>query len=194
MKIIGRYAMTEPSEMQELYGVKVREPDGRQTDNPNGRAVDIKQLWSRQHEILNLDSLGYKGTEIAKMLGITPTTVSNALNSTLGTEEKSNIRKTRDEEFEELREEVMVLTKKSLIVYNEILDSETEAMTLKKATADTVALDLAGMRAPTRIDSRTVHTTATVEEIEGFKRRGIEAAKSMNQIVTVANEGKRSVA
>ena len=176
------------------YGFTVRESDARRTENPNGRAVDIKKLWSRQHEILNLDSLGYKGTEIAKMLGVTPTTVSNALNSTLGTEEKSNIRKTRDEEYEELREEVMVLTKKSLIVYNEILESETEAMTLKKATADTVALDLAGMRAPTRIDSRHVSVSATPEEIENFKRRGIKAAKQMGQIVVVEGEGTRNVA
>ena len=186
--------MSETTEMKELYGFKVREPDKRKSDNPNGRTVDIKKLWSRQHEIINLDSLGYKGTEIAKMLGVTPMTVSNALNSTLGTEEKSNVRKTRDEEFEDLREEVMELTKKSLKVYNEILESETEAMTLKKATADTVALDLAGMRAPTRIDSRHINATATLEEIEGFKARGIAAAKQMGQIVTVEGEGNRNVA
>jgi len=186
--------MTETEETTRPYGFKVREPDNRRSENPNGRTVDIKRLWSRQHEIINLDSLGYKGTEIAKMLGVTTMTVSNALNSTLGTEEKSNVRKTRDEEFGELRDEVMDLTKKALVVYNEILDSETEAMTLKKATADTVALDLAGMRAPTRIDSRTVHATATLEEIEGFKQRGIEAAKQMGQIVVVEGEGTRNVA
>ena len=87
--------MTE-NESETLYGFTVREQDGRKAADPANRSVDIKSLWSRQHEILNLDSLGYKGSDIARMLGISPTTVSNALNSTLGKAVKSELRKDRD--------------------------------------------------------------------------------------------------
>jgi predicted transcriptional regulator len=165
-----------------LYGFKVREPDKRR--NPNGRSVDIKSLWDRQHEILNLNALGYKGSEIAKLLGIHPVTVSNCLNSTLGKEAKSDIRKERDDEYEQLREEVLELTKKGLEVYKKILENvSVYGAKLQKETADTVVLELAGMRAPTRIDTRSMHMSVTTDEIEEFKRRGIEAARVSGRLV-----------
>ena len=170
---------------QSLYGFPIRDLDRRR--NPNGRSVDIKQFYSRQHEIVNLDSLGYKGTEIASMLGISPVTVSNALNSTLGKGVKSDVRKTRDEEYEELREDVMELTRKSLKVYHEIFDEPRESgivsMGMRKATADTVALELSGLRAPTQINTQSVHAHLTIDEIEDLKRRGIAAARANGKIV-----------
>ena len=56
---------------------------------------------------------------------------------------------------------------------------------LKKETADTVVLDLAGHRAPTKIDTRSMHFTASLEEIEEFKRRGIAAARAAGMIVDI---------
>ena len=176
-------------EKNSLYGFPVREEDKRR--NPNGRVVDIQKLWSRSKEILHLDSLGYKGSEIARMLGIHPVTVSNTLNSTLGKEAQLTIRGNRDDEYEELREEVMDLTRKALKTYHEIFDSPSESAKLKKETADTVALELSGLRVPTKIDSRHVSTTLTAEEIDAFKRRGIEAAKANGSIVEVEGEGSR---
>jgi len=174
-------------EKKSLYGFPVREPDQRR--NPNGRSVDIKQLWSRSHEILNLDSLGYKGTEIASMLGVHPVTVSNTLNSTLGKETKSDIREKRDEEYNELREEVMELTRKSLKVYKKILEDESVyGAKMQKDTADTVTLELSGLRAPTRIDTRSMHMSVTSAEIDEFKRRGIAAARASGKIVDIHPE------
>jgi len=166
-----------------FYGFKFREPDKRR--NPNGRSFDIKALWDRQHEILNLNSLGYKGSEIANMLGISRVTVSNCLNSTLGLEVKKDLRQSRDAAYEELREEVLELTKKGLEIYKEILNSDDESTKMKKETADTVILELSGMRAPTRIDSRSMHMSVTADEIEEFKRRGIEAAKASGKLAHV---------
>jgi predicted transcriptional regulator len=180
----------EMIEEESLYGFPVREFDNRKTRNPNGRVVDIKRFYSRQHEIIQLDSLGYKGSEIAKMLGITPATVSNTLNSTLGITAKSDVRKTRDEEYEELRDDVMELTRKSLKVYHEIFDDRDKNVSqlLKKGTADTVVLELSGLRVPTKVDSRSVHYNATKEEIEEFKKRGMEAAKASGRIIEVESE------
>jgi hypothetical protein len=44
------------------------------------------------------------------------------------------------------------------------------------------------MRAPTKIDSRTVSFTASFDEIEEFKRRGIEAARAAGMIVDLPKE------
>jgi len=187
-EILEKFEKIEQEKVRNsLYGFPVREPDQRR--NPHGRVVDIKALWSRHKEILQLDSMGYKGMEIAKMLNIHPVTVSNCLNSTLGKEAQLAIREERDEEYEQLREEVLDLTRKSLDVYREILSDESEGRKLKKETADTVVLELSGMKAPTRIESRSLHAILTPDEIEDFKHRGMAAAKAAGKLIDVG-EGK----
>jgi len=175
-----------------LYGFEFREPDARrERKNEDGsRKFDIKQLWQRSHEILNLALLGYKQTEIAKQLNIHPQTVCNTLNSSLGQKSISGKRKSRDEEYEVLQEDILELTRKSLKTYHEILDDEMEGRKLKKETADTVVLELSGLRVPTRIDSRSMSFSLSPEEITAFKQRGMEAAKAAGKIVEVEGESK----
>lgn len=175
------------AESSTLYGFKFREPDQRRVEG--NRVVDIKQLWQRSHEILNLALLGHKQEQIAKMLCLHPSTVSNTLNSTLGKEALAERREARDQEYEELYEEVMDLTKKSLEVYKDILDRESAdpevSLKMKKETADTVVLELSGLRAPTKIDSRHVGVHLTSEEIEQFKQRGLAAAKASGKLIDI---------
>ena len=177
-----------------LYGFKFREADLRRerTDEDGRRRYDIKQLWQRSHEILNLALLGHKQTDIAKLLNIAPQTVCDTLNSTLGRETLAERRQARDAEYEGLRDEVMELTRKGLKVYDQILRDESESAKLKKDTADTVILELSGLRVPTRVDSRSIHTTLTAEELEEFKRRGAEAARAAGKLVEVDYESKKS--
>ena len=176
--------MSTPNEhRQSLYGFEMLSTDGRRTDRTGTH--DIKSLWQRQHEIVNLAIQGMKQNKIAEQLEVSPVTVSNALNSTLGREKLSKMRKGRDEEAVKVSEEVARLSAKALEVYEEIFDSDNASLTLKKTTADTVLMDLAGHRAPTKIDSRTVSMTATPKEIEEFKRRGIQAAKDANMPITI---------
>jgi len=164
-----------------LYGFPVREPDSRFASER--KVHDIKRLWSRNKEILQLDSLGYKGTEIAKMLNIDPKTVSLTLNSTLGKEAQAAIRDERDEEYHAMRQSITELTWKSLEKYEEILGSENAGLKLQKEVADTVTLELAGMRAPTKIQSFSAHAVLTAEELSEFKERGISAARASGRLV-----------
>lgn len=158
-----------------LYGFEMRDVDNRRTGRES--IHDIKQLWQRSHEIIGLALQGMKNTEIAKILGITPQTVSNTLNSTLGREKLSDMREERDEHYVEVSKQVRELTIKALAVYRNLFDSPSVDPELRKKTADTVTLDIAGMRAPTKVDTRTLHAHATIEEINDFKRRGLEAIK-----------------
>lgn len=170
-----------------LYGFEFREPDLRRKDSDERKTYDIKQLWQRNHEIVNLAARGFKQTQIAEILNINPQTVSNTLNSELGQHKLSEIRLERDEEAKKVSEKIRVLTNKALQVYHEIFDDQSGECTLrdKKGTADTVLLELSGLRAPTKIQSQHVSTTLTMEELEEFKKRGIQAAKESGLIVTV---------
>jgi len=57
--------------------------------------------------------------------------------------------------------------------------------------ADTVLLELSGLRAPTRIQSHSVHTVLSAEELEEFKKRGIAAARESGLVIDVPPETKQ---
>lgn len=173
-----------------LYGFEFRDVDKRRVDQEDRKTYDIKQLWQRNHEIVNLAARGYKQVEIAEILNITPQTVSNTLNSELGQHKLSEIRLERDEEAKKVSEKIRVLTNKALSVYHEIFDDVSGECGLKDKVkvADTVLLELSGLRAPTRIQSQHISTTLTAEELEEFKRRGIAAARESGMIVDVESK------
>ena len=174
------------AEVQRLYGFDGRMCDGRRSSS--GRKTgNIKQLWQRSHEIINMASLGMKHTEIAKELNITTATVSNTVNSELGQKKISEIRKSRDEYVKECNEKVMDLTEKALNFYTQVLDSPAnDPMKLK--VADTVMLELSGLRVPTKTQSNNLNLHATMEDINNFKRRGLEAARLRGDVVDVDYE------
>lgn len=166
-----------------LYGFEFREVDLRRAAEGERKTYEIKQLWQRNHEIINLAAQGFKNTDIAEILGITPACVSQTLNSELGQLKLSEIRQARDDEAKKNLEKIRVLTSKAIQVYHEIFDNESGEATLKdrKSVADTVMLELSGMRTPTRIQS--VSTTLTAAELEEFKERGRRAAAQSGLII-----------
>ena len=171
-----------------LYGFETRAVDKRFTERKN--SPNIKSLWQRSHEILGLALQGHKQKDIAEMLGITPATVSNLVNSELGEKKLSEMREKRDGEFIDVSKKVSELAEKALKVYEEIFDSKTVSYTLKKATSDSVLMDLGGHRSPTKVDTRSLHLTATKEEVDEFKRLGIEAAKNSGFLIELDDETK----
>ena len=171
-----------------LYGFDYLEPDQRRRKKEaEPLAYEIKQLWQRSHEIVNLSARGYKNKEIAQILNISPVTVSNTLNGKLGQYKLSEIRQDRDMETKKTVEKIRVLTDKALNVYHETFDNESGEATLKdrKSVADTVVLELSGLRVPTRVQSHSVHTTLTKDEIESFKERGTKAAHDSGIVIDV---------
>ena len=163
-----------------LYGFEFRDIDQRRTseDMPRKR-FEIKALWQRSHEIINLASRGYKQSDIAEILNISESCVSTTLNSELGQKKLADIRLVRDEDAKKTSEKIRILTAKAIEKYHEIFDNEDGQATLKdqKDVADTVLLELSGLRSPTKIQSSSINMTLTSEEIEAFKSRGLEAAK-----------------
>ncbi len=168
-----------------LYGLEFRDTDLRRANEDERKTYDIKQLWQRSHEIINLTARGFKNVEVAEILGITPQTVSNTINSELGQKKLSDIRVDRDDEAKKISEKIRVLTAQALRTYSEIIENEKGEATLKdrKDVADTVVLELSGLRAPTRHVS--AHMQLTPEELAGFKTRGKLAAEQEGVIIDV---------
>lgn len=173
-----------------LYGFEMREQDLRRKDGEERKTYEIKQMWQRTHEIVNLAAQGFKQVDIARILNIDPQTVSNALNSQLGEEKLAIVRKSRDEEAKVMVERIRVLTDKAIATYHEIFDDESGNIGLmhKKEVADTVLLELSGLRVPTKVQGHSIHTFLTSQELDEFKRRGIEAARESGMIVDVPSE------
>jgi predicted transcriptional regulator len=175
-----------------LYGFEFRDVDLRRTPEGETRnRYEIKALWQRSHEIINLSARGYKGSDIAEILNISEACVSMTLNSELGQKKLAEIRNVRDEDAKKTSEKIRILTAKAIETYHEIFDNEDGQATLKdrKDVADTVLLELSGLRAPTKIQSSSVTTVLTAEEIENFKNRGIKAAKEAGMVIDVESAG-----
>lgn len=160
-----------------LYGLEFREIDGRRAPEGERKTPEIKALWQRSHEIINLAVRGFNNADIAKILNITPVTVSNTLNSELGELKLSDMRKERDKDAAQAYERIRLLSEKAMSVYNKIFENEGNKCSLEfqKETADTVMLELSGHRAPTKVQSQSVSMVMTAEELSEFKQRGIEA-------------------
>ena len=179
-----------------LYGFDYLEPDNRrradqyEEGEKEPLSYEIKQLWQRSHEIVNLSATGYKNKEIAQILNISPITVSNTLNGKLGQHKLSEIRGDRDQEAKKTVEKIRVLTNKALNIYHDIFDNEDGRATIKdqKAVADTVVLELSGLRVPTKVQSHSVHTNLTKDEIDAFKIRGNQAAQSTGIVIDIESE------
>ena len=171
-----------------LYGFDYREVDLRRVaDREEKKTYNIKALWQRSHEIINLAAQGYKNTDIAEILGVTPACVSLTLNSELGQKKLSDIRQDRDADARKTSEKIRVLTAKAILTYHEIFDNEDGQATLRdrKDVADTVLLELSGLRVPTKIHSSSVSTVLSAAEIEEFKNRGLKAAKESGMVIDV---------
>lgn len=178
-----------------MYGQLIRDFDQRRVPREDRGTYDIKQFWQRHHEICNLAAQGYKQVEIAYILGITPQTVSNTLNSTLGEEKLSVIREERDKDAKLTVERIRILRDKALKVYQELFDGVDEhgntvdaTMSQRIHAADVVTLELAQMKAPTKIQATSTHTVLTGEELLAIKQRAIDEGKKCGMIVETTAE------
>jgi len=138
---------------------------------------DYRQFSETNREIVRLASMGLSNKQIARLLDRSEVTVSRTLNSSIGIAELSKLREKRNMESFDFMEEVRsTLLPKCSKTYNEILDKDDISYELKKKTADTIALDICGHRAPTKVETFNEHYVDNMEEL---RRRGREAMKTL---------------
>jgi len=151
-----------------------REQDARRSDRSGTH--DIKQLWERSHEMLRLAFLGWNHKDIADKLGVTPVTVNNTVNSTLGQRKLAMLDDARDADSIDVAEKVAELAPKAVEIYKEILEEEEASLSLKKKTADTILKDILGHQAPKKVEGRFAHAHLGEEDINRIKERSRAAA------------------
>lgn len=170
-----------------LYGFEylVDNPDLRR--KPKSNHYNIKQLWQRNHEIINLAVRGFNQVTIADILGVSTQCVSDTLNSDLGKHKLAELRRTSVEEARIVQEKIRVLTNKALQVYNEIFDDESGECNLsdKKKVADTIVLELSGLRAPTKVHSTHASYTLSKEDIDAMKIRALDEAEKAGIVIDI---------
>ncbi len=155
----------------------MNEPEKRDRRRSPTRSWDIKQLWQRNHEIIRLAFLGWKHKDIAEHLGVTPVTVSNTVNSTLGKDKLNLMTGARDAETIDVAKEISNMAPKALKIYDKILDEESPAsLSLQKQTADTGLKDILGYAAPKKFEGKFAHAHLSADDLDRVKQRGRAAA------------------
>jgi len=171
-----------------LYGQ--REPDRRRVRGER-KSFDIKKLWDRNHEICNLAVMGMNQEDIAKALGVSPVTVSNTVNSTLGKEKLALMRGSRDADTWDAAKKIQEVAKKALTFLelamdDQVTDLEGQPIQVTVGTKVNIAKhvlnDLSGLKAPTRVEGKFAHAHLTSEDIEELKERGRKAAAELDVI------------
>lgn len=187
---LEEYKMEGVQTRNGLYGFEFRDTDKRRKTKDLRKTYDVKSLWQRNHEIVNMAARGFKQVEIAEILNIHPQTVSNTLNSELGERKLSDIRLERDNEAKVTSEKIRTITNKALKVYNEIFDDTSGQVGLKDKGnfAEGFLKEMSGLRAPTQVHSVNTSYTLTPEELRAFNKRGIEAAKGAGIIIDIKPE------
>ncbi len=168
--------------MLDVYGNTTRD---KRRKVGGSRKNELKNLQSKNHEILNLDSVGMKGTHIAKALGVSKVTVSNTLNSSVGKEKMRIMRGAADGTALKVQDRIQGMTEKALDVLEKILDNEDEraSLSLRRNVARDVLIELGGHGAPKKLDVRSATTVITPEFLDELKQQGKRAAEECGMIV-----------
>lgn len=132
------------------------------------RKYNIQKLWDVHHEILRLTLLGLKSVDIATMLGVTPAMVSYTQNSTIAKRQLAVMRGARDANAVDVAKTIQELQPAAVQKLSELMESETEAISLKAAMT---LLDRGGNAPVQRVQADHRHLSFTLDEINDIKNR-----------------------
>lgn len=158
------------------------------------RSFELKNLWEKNHEILNLASLGYSAEAVAETLGVTKATVSNTVNCPLGREKLQTLRAIRDKGVVDIAKEVAERVPRCLDVVDDILDNAN--YNTKMRAVELVLLELGGYAAPKKIEGKFSHGIFTPQDLLEIRKRSLEAAEAAGLVerasASEASEGNGS--
>jgi len=147
--------------------------------SPNPRQQAPKNLRSINHEILRLTLLGWKGTEIAAHLGCSNITVSNTLHSPKGRAVLMMMQQARAERTIDIAEDMRVFAPRALEVWKECIDDPEGVVPLPIRSREAREfLGVCGFVKPQRIQSQSITTHLTLEEITQLKEQARARAQA----------------
>lgn len=135
------------------------------------KSYSIQKLWSRQKEIIRLVASGlHTQREVAEILGIAESTVSNIVTSALGRQTLDMLEGAADAETVDLMVKIRALAPIALSVQEEMLLDAGTPQRLKNDISNKV-LDRAGYVPVNKNLNMNVNRGLTQEDIDSIKRR-----------------------
>lgn len=135
-----------------------------------------KNLRALHHEIIRLTLLGWKGTEVAKHLQVTPVTVSNCLASDKARNVLRLLTQKRTEASVDLQQ--LMLNNAPVVhdvLFDGIMDPDTPVSVRMKEARE--YLGICGFVKPQKIQAQSIHAHLTLEEIKEIKARALSRAR-----------------
>jgi len=161
---------------KERYSDINRGRDLRKVDKVRDPQWSVANIWESHHEIIRHIMLGYKNSEIARRMNLTPEHVSNIRNSPVIQERLGLMVAARDVDAIEISRDILKVVPKSLKLLNSIIegtgDGEGANINLRAKVAES-NLDRAGFGAVKKVVNET-HNYYTDEDIELMKKRAIQ--------------------
>ena len=142
---------------------------------PEGnKSYDIQRLWGQQKEILRLVASGlYNNKEVAEMVGVTPQTISNIINSALGKQTLEILEGAADADTVDLMVKIRSLAPIALAVQENIMLDEETPIGLKNKVSEQM-LHKAGYVPVQKSISLNANIGLTGDDIEAIKKRAEE--------------------
>ena len=173
-KIIGDRIDTTPEDaIQRLRDIQPDSGIDRRF-KPNKQHYELKTMNDRHHEIARLHAVGYKNTEIAKMLNITKESVSIALNSSVVKLKLDVIRGNRDAKTIDIIDKIDDMLPDAVKLFDNVInggelkedDTQYNAMQLRAAQQ---ILGICGHSPVKRTENRNISATLTSDDIKAMK-------------------------
>ncbi len=142
------------------------------------KCYDIQRLWGQSKEILRLVVSGlYNNIEVAELVGCTPQTVSNIINSALGKQTLEIMEGAADSETVDLMVKIRAFAPIAFAVQEEMMLDEATPKGLKNKVADKV-LDRAGYTPISKNLNLNANVGLTGDDLEAIKKR----ARELNEV------------
>lgn len=134
-----------------------------ESEAPSG--YEPQKLNARHREMIRLHALGYKGVQIANILGVTPQNVYDTLNTPLAQAFLQEIEEARNGSVQDVRERLQEISPLAVETVLDVMQNGSESNRLK--AADKV-LDKTGQKPGETVNHNHVHLTK--EDINNIKK------------------------
>lgn len=132
------------------------------------RKYKLSHMWERHHEILRHLVMGTSRNDIARILKISPQTVTDTANSPIVQKKLLELRVGRDVQAMNVSSRIKELAPAAVAKVKEVMDKGDLKTSL---TAAKDILDRAGHVAPHRIDLKGLVAHVTTKDLEEIKER-----------------------
>jgi len=155
-----------------------------------GQGASIKRLWGMQNEVCRLHVIGgLKGTEIARMLGITPQTVYNIVGSEKGKEVIARLSLGRDVNAEDIQKRIQEIQPLALEILEDAMLDDEAKLEVKVGIAKDL-MDRGGHKPVSTVNIKSVSHRVDAEFLREIKDRAKEIQVEIEEVQVISEERK----